>query len=230
VSLTFREPAVQPDTVSRSIRTNKRLYSLTRAFLFGSFRIWFRISVHNASAVPDLGGVLIAPTHRSFLDIPAIAVGLQRPSRFMGKRALFRRKAFAAFFAAYGTFPVRAGAVDRQAINTCIELLNAGDVVTVFPEGGLGRSATVGDVFSGLAFIAFRAQCPIVPVGIAGTEKAMGRGMHWPRPRKIVVEFGAPIDVARYGEMKRQQGIDALTSDLRERMQQTFDAANERRA
>jgi 1-acyl-sn-glycerol-3-phosphate acyltransferase len=66
--------------------------------------------------------------------------------------------------------------------------------VAIFPEGTRSKDGRLVEIKGGALMAARLGRAPIVPVGIEGAHRAWGRGMSLPRPRKIVMRCGAPID------------------------------------
>jgi 1-acyl-sn-glycerol-3-phosphate acyltransferase len=104
-------------------------------------------------------------------------------------------------------------------ISTATELLTGGELVGMFPEGTRGQigSEVLGEAHQGVSFIALRADVPIVPVGIAGTDKALPRGAKLPRFPRVTIRFGEPIYPAEF-EGGRKERMEAVTAELMARI------------
>lgn len=198
-------------------------------------RPWYRMSVHNLSALPRSGGMIIAPNHRSYVDTPLVCVALPRDLRFVGLGSIVSHRSVARLYALLGAIPINPETIDRRGIAECIELLKQGHVLVMFPEGKRLSGPSIGTIYSGVAFMAVKAGCPIVPVGIAGAEESMPRGAWFPKSTKVVVQVGDPINVddsatdqSRRG--RTRQSVDALTSTLQANLQAVSDAARKKRS
>jgi 1-acyl-sn-glycerol-3-phosphate acyltransferase len=146
--------------------------------------------------------------------------------RFMGKDSLWKRRAGARFFSALGGFPVHRGAVDRDALRRCIEIVEAGEPLVLFPEGTRQSGPLVQELFEGAAYVAMRTGVPIVPVGIGGSERAMPKGARALRPVRIAIVVGEPIEPP-VGDGRRgsRRAVRELTAQLHKQLQELFDSA-----
>jgi 1-acyl-sn-glycerol-3-phosphate acyltransferase len=145
----------------------------------------------------------------------------------MAKEGVFSLNWIAKVFSSLGSFPVRRGTPDRVALQICERALAAGEPVVLFPEGTRCSGPTVQEVQRGPAFVALRANVPIVPVGIGGSERSMPVGSSWVRPSKVVLVIGRPIwppPASGSGRIPKR-AIDELTERLHSELQVLFDEA-----
>jgi 1-acyl-sn-glycerol-3-phosphate acyltransferase len=193
-------------------------------------RTYFRLSMTGADKVPTKGAFIVSPIHRSNLDTPVIAAITRRRLRYMGKESLWKSSFGAWFLSTAGGFPVERASADRAALRASVEVLERGEPLVMFPEGTRQFGPTVHEMFEGPAYLAIRSQCPIVPVGLGGTERALGKGMKFPRPAKITIVVGDPIHPPSKGESGRvsRRATKELTAQLGEEIQRLFDEAQER--
>lgn len=170
-----------------------RLYRIVRGAWAGILRGPLRMQVEGAHNIPATGPAILAPNHRSLLDIPALAALTKRKVWFMGKEELFRSKAGNRIFTALGGFPVRRGKPDRRALNAALSFLAAGELVGVYPEGTRRPDARFEHLEDGVAYLALKTGAPIVPIALSGTEAVMPKGSKLPRPVKLRVLVGEPF-------------------------------------
>ena len=201
-------------------------YRVFRAFVLTLFKVVFRVRVIGKEHVPRSGSYVVAPSHRSILDIPFAAYVTRRRIRFMAKKEIFTTWIGRRFFNALAAIPVDRTATDRTALRAAQDALEAGEPVGVFPEGTRNAGPVLGDMHSGAAYLAYKLGVPIIPVGIGGSEEILASGKILPRIKRVAVVIGPPIspsDVS--GGARRRAEVGRLTDTLRERLQESFDAA-----
>ncbi|MCL4515154.1 MAG: 1-acyl-sn-glycerol-3-phosphate acyltransferase [Firmicutes bacterium] len=168
-------------------------YRFVRALIRLLAVIFFRWEVKGADHMPRAGGAILAANHVSLLDPLFVGTTVKRKVHYMAKEELFKIPVLGGVITALGAFPVRRGAADRQAIREALRLLEAGEVVGIFPEGTRSIDGELQKAQSGIALLATRANVPVVPALIVGSEKVMRKGSRLPRPAKIRVFIGPPV-------------------------------------
>ncbi len=204
------------------------LYWLVRNGTSVLSRLYFRASYEGLENVPTTGAFVLAPVHRSNLDFALMSVVTKRRLRYMGKESLWNKAWFGRIIDAMGAYPVSRGTADRAAVRRTIEVLGEGDGLVLFPEGTRSSGPVVNELHEGAAFVAGRAGVPIVPVGIGGTERALGKGARFPRPAKVRVIVGPPIYPPPLPEGRRhpsRTAIHELTHTLQRELQRLLDQA-----
>lgn len=196
-----------------------------RIFLFR----WFRMRVEGHERLQVNGGVIIAPTHRSNLDGPLVGSSSHRRVRYLGKDSLFRPAAAGWAMRSLGSFPVRRGEADLDAMRVAKEMLEAGECMLVFPEGSRQEGDSIGEIYDGTAWLASKAGSPVVPVGIAGTEVAMPTGSKFPSRVPVTVVVGEVLDPpkAADGERVKRSDLKEWTEQLRLRLHECQTRARE---
>lgn len=188
--------------------------------------LFFRTKLTGADNVPQ-GGAVLAGNHVSYMDPVLLWCVSPRPVHFMAKRELWRTRLFAWGLPRLWAFPVNRGEPDRAAITTATELVKAGELVGVFPEGSRSAEGTtdLGEAHGGAAFIALRAGAPVVPIAFVGTEKVWPRGVKLPRLRRTYIRIGAPIDPAAVlPDGGRKERVEALTQLMMRRIGEELEA------
>ncbi|HLJ08764.1 MAG TPA: lysophospholipid acyltransferase family protein [Acidimicrobiia bacterium] len=201
-------------------------YRAARAIVLGILRLWFRPEIRGLDKVPRTGPVLIAPLHRSNIDFGFTGLLTPRKLFYMAKEELWKYGWFGRLLEWLGAFPVNRSGADRESVRRAEEVLRQGEVLVMFPEGARRFGDTVEPLQEGVAFLAARTGAPILPVGIAGSERAMPKGAKFPKPYKVTVSIGDLIDVeARDGRRVARSEVHRLSELLRERLQAAYDDA-----
>ena len=154
---------------------------------------YLRGRVYGAKQVPTSGPLIVVANHASYFDPPVLSCCVRRPVSFMAKESLFKIPVFAPAIRAYGAYPVKRGSADRSAIRAALKQLENGWAVGLFLEGVRTPDGRVPSPKLGAALIAAKAQVPLLPVSLWGTEKILRKGSAWPRSTPITVRIGSPI-------------------------------------
>ncbi len=154
-------------------------------------RMCFRYRVEGQ--IPRTEGVLVAANHVSYLDIPLLGCGMKRRAWYLGRSDLFPVPVLNGILRSLGWIPVRLGRLDRKAFGKAISLIQAGEVVVIFPEGGRSHDGHLRPPKAGIGVIVSQTGCPVVPAYLKGTFDVLPVGARWPRWRQVTVRFGAPI-------------------------------------
>jgi 1-acyl-sn-glycerol-3-phosphate acyltransferase len=190
-------------------------------------RTYFRLRTKDLGKVPATGPFIVAPIHRSNLDTPVIGALTRRRLRYMGKESMWKYKASAWFFTTAGGFPVVRGTADRAALRACVEVIERGEPLVMFPEGTRQSGPVVCEMFDGPAYVACKTGAPLLPVGIGGSEAAMPKGSRLPRPTPLALVVGDLIHPPPRTASDRvsRKDVKALTLRLSEEIQRLFDEA-----
>ena len=150
-------------------------------------KIIFPTKVIGAENVPSDGPVLICSNHVSMVDPVLIATSFKRQITFMAKKELFGTKFTNWFFTNLGMVPVDRGASDLAAMRVCIESLNEGRLLGIFPQGHRYKQDENREIQSGAAMMALRSKAVVVPVHVSAPLKAF---------RINTLRFGKPVDLS----------------------------------
>jgi 1-acyl-sn-glycerol-3-phosphate acyltransferase len=189
------------------------LYSLVAALSWPVLKTVFRHRATGVENLPADGGFVLAANHWSNFDPWPLGLQLfpSRFLRFMAKSELFWFP-LGPIITAGGAFPVRRGEGDEEAIGKAVALCREGHVVVMFPEGtrrrkGL-RKKHEARWRSGAARIALEAGVPLVPAGIAGTDRLSRLG-------PLRVAYGRPIELGDLIGLPPAQAANEATERLR---------------
>ncbi|MSO57510.1 MAG: 1-acyl-sn-glycerol-3-phosphate acyltransferase [Thermoleophilia bacterium] len=139
--------------------------TIVPATVFGT-----RLKVYGAERVPLEGGCVLACNHFHWIDPPILGGASPRIVTFMAKVEAHRLPGLGALIRSFGTFPVRRGESDREAVRLMRGAVASGGALGLFVEGTRQRSGVPGPVQPGAAMVALNEGVPIIPAAIHGTE------------------------------------------------------------
>jgi len=166
------------------------LYKIVRKLLQWLFKVVFRCEISGVEHIPLSGGLIIAANHASNWDPPMAAVFVLRPVCFMAKQELFSVPVFGQIIKRLHAFPVKRGAGDRGAIKAALQILKTGDCSGLFPEGTRSHDGKMHKPEAGIAFIAAKANVPVVPTALIGAADIFGEKEKFP---KLKIRYGIPM-------------------------------------
>ncbi len=182
---------------------------MTRTYLVGLF------TVEGRENVPPAGGLIVCPNHFATLDPPMVPAFLPRSDTWsMAKFEYFQKSWMRWLFSAYHAFPVIRHTADRLALRRSFDLLKAGQVLVMYPEGTRVEAGVLSRPEPGAGFIAQKSGCPVLPVALTGTRECLPKGAFWPRRAPVTVRFGKPFLVLQRrasGErISHEEAADAI--------------------
>jgi 1-acyl-sn-glycerol-3-phosphate acyltransferase len=152
----------------------------------------FKPTIIGSENIPVNETFILAGNHKSILDIPLLAVNVERPIHFMAKKELFKYDFIETLLTKGGAFPIDRDGSDFRAVMTAIKLLRNNNIVCIFPEGT--RNKDNEDMpFKPIADLAIRAKAPIVPFGISGSYRLR---------HGITLHFGKAINIDTLKELE----------------------------
>ena len=161
-----------------------------------------RLRVYGKERIPRTGGYVVAFNHFSWIDIPAYGWATTRPLYFLAKAEAHAVPVAGAYLRLFGSFAVRRGESDREAVRRMREVVREGNLLGVFAEGTRQRSGVPGHVQPGAAMVALNEDVPVIPAAIHGSQ-------HW--------KLGnfKPVSVV-WGEPLRLEGLPSGSKGYRE--------------
>ena len=201
------------------------LFGLNRAIARGPFRL----SVEGSEHLPEEGPLVIAPNHVSYLDAFAIAAALDyrrlRQTYWSGwTGAAFGNPLNRLVSRLAQTIPIDPDQAIFSSLAFGAAALERGHNLVWFPEGQRSASGEQQRFEPGIGMLLGHFRVPVVPVTIRGTYEAMPPGKALPKPQKVTVKFGRPLDV---DELQRQgegdQPQDRIVQALPDHVAQLLD-------
>ncbi|GAA2817534.1 lysophospholipid acyltransferase family protein [Crossiella cryophila] len=196
------------------------LYRLLKRLLGRLVRLVWRPTVLGLENLPKDGPFILAANHLSFADSLMLPLVVPRQVAFLAKAEYFTGKGLKGalmrwVFTALGQIPVERGKgrAAGQALDTALEVLQAGGAFGIYPEGTRSRDGQLHRGHVGVARLALTSGAPVIPVGLIGTDRLQPLGKKIPRIRPVTIHFGTPLDFTRYDGMNESLPILRSVTD-----------------
>jgi 1-acyl-sn-glycerol-3-phosphate acyltransferase len=179
-----------------------------------------RVHVEGLENVPTGGPLILAGNHISNAD-PALVASwltpaLGRPIHWMAKAESLEWPIVGWFMRQNGCFGVRRGAADTEAFRLARSVLDDGRVLGTFPEGTRSPSGALQPAKEGVTLLALRTGAPILPIGVAGTDRFWPRDSTlWRVGGRVSMRVGEPFVLERgLGPDGRKESLEEVTTRL----------------
>lgn len=184
-------------------------YPLVRAIVTPICLLLYRTRAIGVKNVPKSGPLILAPNHFSQMDHFFTGSYLRRQVRFMAKSQLFGPPVLTYIYKHGGVFPIRRGHKDDEAFKTAFTILDRGEMLLIYIEGGRSRSGELGEPKRGVGQLALESGAQVVPVAIHGSAGVR----RWRRFRfpKVTVQFGKPISFPLEEAPSRERQLEVAS-------------------
>jgi 1-acyl-sn-glycerol-3-phosphate acyltransferase len=194
------------------------IFVMLRIVVLPTLRLTLRFKVHGLSNIPSRGGALVVGNHVHNSDPILMLSATNRPILWMAKEEVWDLPVLRWFATQAGAFPVQRGSFDRVAIRTAIDTINEGLLVGMYPEGTRSVSGGLKEPFPGASLVALRANAPVIPCVIVGSDdlplngvKQRSRRHRYPR---VEVWFGPPFVLQPRGDDGQRFSMSELTEAM----------------
>jgi 1-acyl-sn-glycerol-3-phosphate acyltransferase len=185
-------------------------------------RIWGRLCVWSSGSSLQVRGIenlrrhpvaVYAANHTSYMDTPVVFAALPFQFRILARKELWSWPFIGWYLARSGQIPIDTAnpRATLSSLSGGVKALRAGMPIFVFPEGGRTPSGELQGFLSGAAYLAIRAQVPLVPIALRGVYDLLPIHTRHFYPGDLTLEVGEPILTA--GMHLRQ--AEQLTARLR---------------
>jgi 1-acyl-sn-glycerol-3-phosphate acyltransferase len=185
-----------------------------RGFIRLVMRVLGRVTVRGLENLPASGPTLLIMNHATYLD-PVVVMGTTRP-RFvvpMSKAENARNPIVGPFMWWYGAYTINRGVVDRQALMTSIELIKAGQMIAISPEG-TRHPEGLRQPKDGVVYVASKSNATIVPVAVTGLDNWQ-RTIPTLRRPKVTVQYGPAFRLKLGGRARiPRDELSAMSEEL----------------
>ena len=202
-------------------------FDLVRPFVRKEMFPYARFDIEGIENIPQRGPVIVASNHRSYFDMPTLAVvaaSLKRPVRALAKQEMFALPGLGMVARAIGGIAVDRDNDPGASFEHAVECLRAGECIFILPEGTIPRGPAFFDPVlygkTGVARLAQETGAPVVPLGIWGTEHVWPRSSKAPRmstiidPPTVRVRIGLPLQVGDEAPSRETEKIMAAITGL----------------
>jgi 1-acyl-sn-glycerol-3-phosphate acyltransferase len=198
-------------------------YWLAKWTIGTTLRLVFRPRVVGLENVPAKGAAIIASNHLSFSDsffAPLVIPG--RKVTFMAKAEYFNRKGVKGwfsrvFFKSIGQLSVdrSGGRASAAGLRTGLEVLQAGELLGIYPEGTRSPDGRLYRGRTGIARMVLESGVPVIPCAMVNTDRLQPPGQVVPKIVQPEVRFGKPLDFARYAGLETDRLVlRAITDEI----------------
>ncbi|WP_139007426.1 lysophospholipid acyltransferase family protein [Arthrobacter crystallopoietes] len=182
-------------------------------------RLLFRPWIKGLDNIPD-GPAILASNHMSFSDSIFLPLAVPRPVVFLAKSEYFNGRGLkgrmtAAFFRLTNQLPMdrSGGAASASSLSGGADVLNAGGLLGIYPEGTRSPDGRLYRGKTGVAKLVLSTGVPVVPVAMIGTDKVQPIGRRIPNIRRVGTIIGKPLDFSRYEGLENDRFIQRSVTD-----------------
>lgn len=215
----------QPDDDVATVQRPGVPYYAGRILMAPLLKLVYRPRVIGKRNVPKHGKVILASNHLSFIDSVVIPMTAPRRVQFLAKSSYFEGRGLKgrisrSFFTSIGAVGVKrgAGAAAQEALDQSRRIIDTGAAFALYPEGTRSLDGRLYKGRTGIGWLALTTGAVVVPVGLIGTDQMQPVGARFPKPHRITVVFGEPLDLSHFGPAEsgraRRQATDAIMAAI----------------
>jgi len=220
-------------------------YQLSRVVVGPFLRAFGRPRVTGLEHVPASGPAILASNHLSIIDSVYLPLMVPRPVIFPAKAEYFSAKGpvgrlWAAYLRSTKQLEINRGDMRsaQATLEAAAEILRSGELFGFYPEGTRSPDGRLYRGRSGIGWLALNSGAPVIPVAMLGTRRMMPPGKPVPRPAKIEVRIGKPMEFGHLagdppararrtiadevmraiGELSGQEYVHEYASDVKARL------------
>ncbi|WP_026919540.1 lysophospholipid acyltransferase family protein [Gordonia shandongensis] len=195
-------------------------YLFKYVFMGPGLRLMGRPRIEGLENIPDDGHALIASNHLAVVDSFYLPLMVPRRIFFLAKSEYFTGTGLKGrfqrwFFSTSGQIPIDRSGADAAAgaLKAGRRVLDDGGLLCLYPEGTRSPDGRLYKGKTGLARMALETGSPVIPVAMVGTDRINPPGTVLPRPTRITVRVGEPLDFSRYEGMAGNRFIERAVTD-----------------
>jgi len=191
----------------------------------------YRLAGSSGDPIPPAGAFIVVANHRSGVDPVLLSVVTRRRIRFLMAREYYEIPVLHTIFRALGCIPVNRNGNDLSATKAALKALREGQVIGIFPQGGIRGEDEEAEAKLGVALLSSRTGAPIIPFYIDGSPHKDSVLLGIMTPSRTVIRPGPPMSICEKAEGKvSREELERLTASVMAAINSLKPAAGERRA
>jgi len=168
----------------RKILVRKTMSTLSHVFI----SLLSQVEINGRDRLPKKGPIILAGNHVAELEAALMIAFTPGQVEFIGNGDIPFDPNYAFFAQTYGLVPINRGNLDREGLKLALSVLKQNGILGIFPEGGTWDPAQM-QAQPGVAWLSYKAQAPILPIGFGGLNGSLGKALHLKHP-KLVMNIG----------------------------------------
>jgi 1-acyl-sn-glycerol-3-phosphate acyltransferase len=188
-------------------------------------RIWAKLSIWSCGSSLEVRGgenlgrfpvAVYAANHTSYMDTPVVFAALPFQFRILAKTELWSMPFIGWYLARSGQIPINTEnpRATLSSLGGGVRALRAGMPLFVFPEGSRTPDGELHSFLSGAAYLAIRAQVPLVPIALSGVYDLLPIHSRHFYPGKLVLTAGEPIETTGMNMRKAEELTERLRAAI----------------
>jgi 1-acyl-sn-glycerol-3-phosphate acyltransferase len=202
-------------------------YRVSRLIAGPFLRLLARATVIGAEHIPPSGPAILASNHLSVIDSIYLPLLVPRPVTFAAKSEYFtgtrlRDRAVGAYLRSTNQLSTdrNSGRAAQSMLDAAISHLRSGELFGIYPEGTRSPDGRLYRGRTGVGYLALHSAAPVVPVAMIGTDKILPPGHKVPRPGRIEIRIGKPLELTEFsgqtGARQRRAVTDVVVRAIQE--------------
>lgn len=155
------------------------------------------VKIEGRQKLPEKGPIILAGNHVAVLEAVMMAVYTPGMVEFLGTGDIPFDPNYAFIANTYDLIPVNRGNLDQKGLQMALDVLKQEGILGIFPEGGTWSPAQM-QAQIGVAWLSYKANVPVLPIGFGGIKGGLEKALHFKHPRLImnVGEIMPPVTLA----------------------------------